>query len=348
MARLLAAQDITLLHHALQHVPVAYVGALHLQAVLFGKHMQAQVGHDRGHHRITGQLALALQIQTAGGHHLVAVNEHTVLVHGQAPVGVTVEGDADVVAARLYHGSQRIHVGRTAFIVDVDAVGVGIDNVGTQLGELVKEPGRSGIGGAVGAIHQDAQASQIAGDGGLEVVNVVGHRLLRHIAHLADLPVSLAGNIVVAKEDDILNLLLQLIGELKALAVEDLDAVVLKGIVAGGNDDTGIRPLVHRHPGHTGGGQSAQIQHVGTGGAQSSNQGALQQVPGDAGVLADGDHRLLPRLFVLGQNLSRSQSDLISQICIQAGVDYTANSVRTKQFTHISLPLSAKLVKILF
>ena len=79
-----------------------------------------------------------------------------------------------------------------------------------------------------------------------QMVDVVQGGLLGHIAHLADLRSGLAGHVVVGEEDDVLDLLLQLVGELEALAVEDLDAVVLKGVVAGGDDDAGVRLLVHR------------------------------------------------------------------------------------------------------
>ena len=221
-------------------------------------------------------------------------------------------------------------MGGAALLVDVHPVGVGVDDVGAQLGEAVKQPGGGGGGRAVGAVHQDAQPAQGGVDGPLQMVDVVLRGLGSHIAHLADVPVGLAGHVVVAEEDDVLDLLLQLVRELKALAVEDLDAVVLEGVVAGGDDDARVRPLIHRHPGHAGGGQGAQVHHVGPGGAQARDQGALQQVAGDAGVLADGDQGLLPRLLVLGQHLRGSQAHLICQIRIQTGVDHAADAVGPK------------------
>ena len=225
-------------------------------------------------------------------------------------------------------------MGGAALVVDVHPVGVGVDHISAELGEAVEQTGGSGVGGAVGAVHQDTQSGQVTGDGALQMVDVVQGGLLRHIAHLADLRSRLAGHVVVGKEDDVLDLLLQLVGQLEALAVENFDPVVLKGVVAGRDDDAGVRLLVHRHPGHPRGGQSAQVQHIGSGGAQSRDQRALQQVSGDPGVLADGDQGLLPRLLAAGQHLSRSQSHLICQICVQASVDHAADAVRSKQFSH--------------
>ncbi len=221
-------------------------------------------------------------------------------------------------------------MGGAALVVDVHPVRVGVDHVGLELGEAVEQPGGGGVGGPVGAVHQDAQAGQVTGNGGLQVVDVVQDGLLGHIAHLADVSAGLPAHVVVAEEYHVLDLLLQLVGELVALAVEDLNAVVLKGVVAGGDDDAGVRLLVHRHPGHAGSGQSAQVQYVRSRRAQSRNQGPLQQVAGDAGVLADGHQGFFSRLLALGQDLCRGQAHLVGQVCVQSGVDYAANAVGSK------------------
>ena len=292
--------------------------------------MQAQIGHHCGHDGIAGQPALVQQVQAAGSHDLVAIDQTALLVHRQAAVGVAVEGDADVVAAGLYHGGQAVHVGGAAPLVDVHPVGVGVDHVSAQLGEAVEQPGSGGRGGAVGAVHQDAQAAQSGVDGALQMVDIVLAGLGGHIAHLANIATCFHRDIVVAKEDNILDFFLQFIGQLEALAVEDLDAVVLKWIVTGGDNDASVRPLVHSHPGHAWGGKSAQVQHIGPSSAQPSDEGAFQQIPGDPGILPDGNQRLLPRFFVLGQHNSGSQSYFIRQIGIKPGVDYAADSVSPK------------------
>ena len=107
----------------------------------------------------------------------------------------------------------------------------------------------------------------------------------------SDLPVGLAGDLVGAVQDDILNFFLQLVGELEALPVKDLNAIVLKGVVRSGDDDAGVGLLIQRHPGHRRRRDGSQIQHVGPGGAQPPNQRPFQQVAGDARILADGEQR---------------------------------------------------------
>ena len=86
-------------------------------------------------------------------------------------------------------------------------------------------------------------------------------------------------------QDQFLHPLLHLIGELVALGVEDLDAVVSIGVVGGGDDDTGVRLLLHRQKGHRRGGDGAQGHHVAAYGADTGHQGRLQHIGGNAGVL---------------------------------------------------------------
>ena len=77
------------------------------------------------------------------------------VVDGQQPVGVTVEGEPDIGAARGDLGGEGFGVGGAAAVVDVGAVGVDGDghDVGAETGEHL---GGDGGGGAVGAVDHDA------------------------------------------------------------------------------------------------------------------------------------------------------------------------------------------------
>ena len=72
----------------------------------------------------------------------------------------------------------------------------------------------------------------------------------------------------------------------------------------------------------------AQRHHARAAGAQTGGQRALQQVGGDARVLAD-DHAGR-RLAALRQHGGRSLADTVGQRRIQRFVDDTANSVGTE------------------
>ena len=110
------------------------------------------------------------------------------------------------------------------------------------------------------------------------MINIVVPRPVFRISHTSDLSARFEGNLR-AGENDILNFPLQLVGELKALTVKNLNAVVFKGIMGGRDNYTCIRPLIHC---------------------------------GDTRIFSDGYQRLLSRL-ALAQHLRRGQAHLKSQ-----------------------------------
>ena len=126
-------------------------------------------------------------------------------------------------------------------------------------------------------------------------------------------------------EDLLLHPVLQSVGELVAQAVEDLDAVVLKGVVACGDDHPRVRPHLHREIGHRRGGDGAQRHHVASHGGNARDQRPLQHVRGDAGVHADGHKRGLPLL--LRQHRRHRLTHTISQFRRQIFADNAANAV---------------------
>ena len=94
---------------------------------------EAQVGHDRDHHRVAGQLAAVGQVQGEQGQQDVAVHDGTGVVDGDDPVGVTVEGEPEVgTACRRPRCRQVPGAGRAAPVVDVDAVGVVVQAIVTR------------------------------------------------------------------------------------------------------------------------------------------------------------------------------------------------------------------------
>lgn len=115
---------------------------------------------------------------------------------------------------------------------------------------------------------KDTQATQGGVYSALQVVDVVLAGLGGHIAHLANIATCFHRDIVVAKEDNILDFFLQFIGQLEALAVEDLDAIVLEGVVTAEMTMPASAPSSTVTQATAGGGQGAQVQHVGPRGAQ--------------------------------------------------------------------------------
>ena len=72
-------------------------------------------------------------------------------------------------------------------------------------------------------------------------------------------------------------------------AVDELDAVVVVGIVAGGDHNAAVEAVGPGHIGHRGGGGHVQQIGIGTGGHQAAYQAVLKHIAGPAGILADDD-----------------------------------------------------------
>ena len=120
-------------------------------------------------------------------------------------------------------------MGRAAVVIDIDAVGLAMDEIRFNL-QAGKEIRGGGSGGAVGAVHQDPKAGQIISDSALQMLDVLILQVLHAVDPLADTAALFNGHGITG-EDLLLHLLLQGVGEFVALTIEDLDAVVLKGVV---------------------------------------------------------------------------------------------------------------------
>ena len=298
VAGLLPADAVVPLQHLLQHVPVAHIRAEQVDAVVPAELVEAQVAHHRGHQGVAVELSPALHVQGAHRQDLVAVDDAAGLVHQQAAVRVPVKGHADVIAAPHHGGGQVLQVGGAAVAVDVHPVRVPVDEVRPGL-EAAEQLRRGGAGSAVGAVRQDFQPRQIGLDGGGHEVDIVPLQLAHTVVAAADLPPGSELHGLLG-EDLLLDPGLHAVGELVALSAEDLDAVVLIGVVTGGDHDARVRLFLHGEIGHRRGGNGAHRLYVAAHGAEPRHQGGLQHVGGDAGVLAD--HHGGAAALVLHQN----------------------------------------------
>ena len=314
---------------------VAHGGAHQVQAVFLAVLMQAKVGHDGGHHGVAGELPLALELGGADGHDLVAVDGIPLLVHQQAAVGVAVEGDAQIVPAGNNAPGQGLQMGGAAAVVDVDAVRLRVDEVRLKR-KRPEQVRRGGAGRAVGAVHQHPQAGQVAVDAAQQMLHIGAVQGVHTVVAAAHGAVHGSRKLRMV-QDQVLHTPLHLIGELVALGVEDLDAVVGIGVVGGGDDDTGVRLLLHRQKGHRRGGDGAQGHHVAAYGADTGHQGRFQHIGGNAGVLADGDEGAAA-LF-LRQDGGHRLSHMKCQLRRQGLPRYAADAVGAKEFSHIPILL---------
>ena len=240
------------------------------------------------------------------GHDLVAVDDLALLVDDHHPVGVAVERDADVGAQLAHLVAERLRRGRAALVVDVVAVGLDadLDHLGAQLPQRV---GRHLVAGAVGAIDDDAQAveADVARQRALGELDVA---LLRALDALgaAD-PVGGRQQVRGRRLHQRLDLALGLVGELVAVGVEQLDAVVGVGIVGGRDHHAEVGAQRAGEHGDRRRRHRAEQEHVHADRREARHQRRFDHVAGEPRVLADDD--AMP-VGAVGEQLARGHADL--------------------------------------
>ena len=217
-------------------------------------------------------------------HELVAVGDRAGLVDDQHPVGVAVEADAEVGA-----------VGDTAAAaasgwVEPQSLLMlkpsGRDRDRDDLGaELPQHLGRGAVGGAVGAVDDDLEAVEALalGEGGLGELHVAAAGVVDAGGPADGARLGEGGRGLEQR----LDLLLDGVGELEAVGAEELDAVVLEGVVRGRDHHPEVGAHRARQHADRRRRHRADEEDVHADRGEAGDQRGLQHVARAAGVLAD-------------------------------------------------------------
>ena len=151
-------------------------------------------------------------------------------------------------------------------------------------------PGREGGGSTLGAVDDDLQRAERR----LHDAEQVPHVRLDHAGRTVIVrtqPADIgAGRAVLRRRDDErLDLILDLVGELEASAAEHLDPVVGHRIVAGGKHDPEVGAARRHGMRHRRGRHHTQLDDVSAGAREARRNGSLEQLAGRARVAADHD-----------------------------------------------------------
>ena len=187
--------------------------------------------------RAKQMFAVFLQVAAIDVQDVVAGDDIALLIHAQAAVSVAVVGKADVEMILDHELLQALDVGGTGIVVDVQAVRLVVDDIGVGT-QSIEHRLRDVPAGTVGAVQADldplegvdAQADEVAHVAvaachvvhGAADVLAVGKGQLRPVL-IED--VELAVDVVLDQQQG-------LFGHLLAVAVDELDAVVVERVVA--------------------------------------------------------------------------------------------------------------------
>ena len=289
VAGLLAAEQVVVRLHALIDEAVAHGGLFIGDARGVEGLVKAEIAHHGGDDRVARKLAAVAQIFGADIHDAVAVDDLALFVHGEAAVRVAVEGEAGVQPVFHHILLQPLNVRGAAAGVDVHAVRLGVDDV--RLGaERIEHGAADHPRAAVRAVERDAvlfkrarrksgQIADIAVAPGIKV-HGLADGVPRRGRQCGGSPVQIC-----------LQLRKQRVVHLFADSVHQLDAVVVKGIVACGDHHAAVKIFRARDVADAGRRGHVEQICVRPGGGDARGECAFVHIRGTAGVLADDDLR---------------------------------------------------------
>ena len=257
MTALLTTDTTAVLRHVLVYVLVAHSSLGVTDTLLIKRFVQTKVGHDSRNHSIGQQLATLFHIAAIDIQDMVASDDITLLVHAQAAVGVTIVGKADIQALLHYELLQTLDVGGASIVVDIQTVRLVIDNVGicTQSIENALSDIPAGTIGAVQADLDTFEGIDTQRDQITHVTVASGH-IIHSAADMLTMSERQLRPVLVKYMELAIDVVLyqqqRFFRHLLAVAVDQFDAVVVVGVVAGRDHDAAVEVI------HTG-----NISHAG-------------------------------------------------------------------------------------
>ena len=195
-------------------------------------------------------------------------------------------GNADRGTGLADQSGDLFRMGASAGLVDVHAVGPGMEEC--YIGpEFPEHGGGRGEGGSVGTIHRDLQTvERHPRDARLGDLSILFTRIGKD-GDGSDAGSLGAHGVDFRGLDELLKAGLDGVGELVAVATEELESVVGGGIVGGGDHHAANGVMLRHKAGDRRGGNHAGQQGVGADGVEAGNQGRLQHRPRSSRVAAD-------------------------------------------------------------
>ena len=125
-----------------------------------------------------------------------------------------------------------------------------------------------------------------------------------------------------------------LLGHLFAVAVDQLDAVIVVGIMAGGDHNAAVKIIHAGNVGHAGGGGDVQQVGICAGSGQSRYQRILKHIAASSCVFSDYDSGLV----VLSEIPSKITSYFKCMLYCKNYIRLTTETICSKIFSHNNLP----------
>ena len=346
MTALLAAQTAAVLHHIFIDVLVADLGFGIVDAKLVKGFVETEVRHNGGDNGVAQQLATLLHVLAVNIENVVAGDHIAFFIHTQAPVGIAVIGKAHIQTVIQHKPAKDIDMGGTGIGVDVVTVGIGIDDIGFGA-QRVKNRFCHIPAGTVGAVQthlhtlervhtQRDQITDVAVTAGdivhrpSDLIPLGQGKFLPGLSEGFHRPVEIGFD---QSNDALIHLLTE--------GIDQLDAIVVIRIVAGGDHDTAVKAVGPRHISNGGGGGDVQQIGIRSGSHQTADQRVFKHIAGAAGILTDDDPGRTvstAAALQLGVVPAEETADFERMVGSQCDVGFSSEAVSSKIFSHRITP----------
>ena len=251
MAGLFAADDVTASEHFFENVAVADGGTSERNAFTGQDEFEAEIGHGSGDDAIPFELVLRFEVASDGEENAIAVDDFAGFANEEGAVGIAIEGHTELGALGDHALLQTFEMERAAAGIDVAAIGgdAHLDDIGA---ERTEEFGAELVGGAVGAIENDAEAGK-SGAGKDTAAKKIQILRVQRLVSVKKKRI-FRRRIGAVFENVGFQLFFDRVRELHAGVGEKFDAIVLIGIVRGGDDDTCLKIILANEAGDAWGG----------------------------------------------------------------------------------------------
>src|SRR5882724_10746687 len=227
MAGLLTAEIAAQSAHLFDNVAVADGGAMETDLLARKKTLKPEIRHHGSDQRVAREPATARQPGRDQRHQLIAIEDVATFIGDDQPIGIAIEGNADIGATRQHLAPHLLGRQRSALAIDVQTIGRYADR--EHLGAEFPEYRRGDlVGGTMGAVDDDTQTiePQSAGKALLDELDVAAAGVIEALD-----PAELGGDGAPARSllEVRFDLQLELVRQLVPVAAEHLDAVVPVG-----------------------------------------------------------------------------------------------------------------------
>ena len=332
MAGLLAADEVPVLAHVLCDVLVADSGLFIADAERIERLVKPHVGHNGRHDLGAAEYSALLHVLCAYIEDVIPVDDIALLVNRKAAIRVAVKGKTDVKAVVENVFLQMLDMRGAAVNVDVQPVGVIVYDKGVRA-ESVKNALGHHPCASVGAVKTDLLA-------------LVGARRQRD--EIADVAVAACG-VIYSAADGVQRRIRQLLAavqirldavkhgvvHLLALAVEELDAVVVIGVMACRYHNTAVKIVRARNIRDAGCGRYVQQVRIRSGCGEPRAERRFEHIARTSGVLADDDLCLVILAVEPAEIAAYLECVLNGQVFIR----FPAEAVCSEIFAHVFPPL---------